>query len=267
MFAAMAQPPALNLAMDIDLAEIPSVPYPDVCHSWGGTPAPALLAASLVPSPFSATPLITLSRVRFTFNNPPGKEKEKPRVFFRAYLLDDMTDLKNPKGLPLALTYAKDQPETVYSSTILPTNAKLTFPDIVRFVIDRPLSENAHIIVHFCIIPASGAIRVYKTSIIPFFTEAVPIRTAQSVVHPLIKLDAVDAKKYLPLNAKKLKADSKTTLDMEVGPAFAPHRAFSDLVNKMKVGTSFKLHLEGVPKPLQGDVLIPTVSKYLAILG
>lgn len=262
----LAQAPGQKITVQTsyEIKMLQEKPSEGLCHSWPSKPAATLVAESCDYDMYSITPLISISDVKFTFKKPPKGEF----CFFTAYLCETDKSLKSPSGIPAILGYESSKPIAKYTSSILPAAAQLCFPDIVRFVIDHQMSENAHIIIHFCVIPAGKAPSIYKTSVIQLYTDKKPIRSESQWDIPLFEMKNVQDSGYMPIKMKKLNPQSRTVLTISIPPVFLPHGVFFDLMKGIKQGGSLKeLILDDVPAQMQLEALLPACARFLDIVG
>ena len=261
---ALAPGQKITVQTGYEIKMVQEKPAEGLCHSWPSKRAATLVAESTLYDMYSMTPLITLSDVKFTFKKPPKGEY----CFFTAYLCETDKSLKSPSGLPAVLGYESSKPVAKYTSSILPSAAQLCFPDIVRFILDHQMTETAHIIIHFCVIPAGKAPSIYKTSVIQLFTDRKPIRSENQWDIPLFEMKNVQDSGYMPIKMKKLNPQSRTILNIAVPPVYLPHVVFFDLMKCVKQGGSLKeLILDDVPPQMQLEALLPACARFLDIVG
>jgi len=201
-------------------------------------------------------PIITISNIRFSFKNPP-----KGRfVYFYAFLADDDSNIMKPYGRDCIVSYESHILMGKYVSTMVPSTNNTVFPDMIQLVMNKPLTEKSHLIIHLFVTSPQKAATLYKVSVFTFIEGKNWINSDLYEI-PLFEAKAVNNKGYLPL--KKLTPQSKTHFSIDFPALYFPHRCFYKLfcsTNEKEIG---EIETKDVPRQSLYDSFVPVVARFL----
>lgn len=255
----------LPITTEISIKQLDTLPTQGISRSFLSSDDETLLLSSTKPDKYSADPIITLSNIRFTFKNPP----KGTYVYFTAFYTDNEENIKNPKGFPYMLSYSTKEPQSQYLSTTINTNKTCQFPDIIRILIKGELPKTAHIIFHFYTSTSDAQnyqAKVYKAAVFPLFTsEGVPIRSDANIEVPSFEFKEVQPNKYL--YPGKISSQSKVLFSVSIPSIYAPPPQLKELLSKKPGDNVSKIDISKLNKDIKVDSFVPTVARYLTIMG
>ncbi|KAH0789955.1 hypothetical protein GPJ56_006457 [Histomonas meleagridis] len=262
LLTVLSQPPSFKLLIksSIELKLEDKIIDNNYCYTWNylGN-SQTLISSNTELTSTTLTPIIELNNIQFTFK----KAQTGKYVYFKAYLVENDSNIKDPQGLPNILTYTSNKLSNVYVSSVVPFTTRCQFPDFVRFHINKKLKKSTHIIIQFFSVTPGQSPELYKLSIIPFYDNKTPIRSSQMEV-TLFQLNQSPMTNYLA-KAKKLNAKSKTIFNIIVPPIYFPHQNLRKLLSS-KISLNLKeIVTNDIPKNLIDESFLYTFSRLLMI--
>lgn len=220
---------------------------------------PPLLALSIPQRTFFPTSIISFSSITFSFNNPPKGDY----AFFRVFLSNTITNPLKPESSPVFLSKTREPISTFYESNAMPMSKKITFPDIVRIKLDKPLERESNVIVHFITV-SKNSTSVYKLTAFPLFIDDQIISTTTHTFFTHQSKDLKNEPDYLSRCQKSKKSTFKLCID--IPEVFYPPPQLMELINQQVPYTVQFDQIKQLPPSIILPQLVPIISKLCSLI-
>lgn len=251
----------IPIQTQIQLQQMVNLPPNMYTRSYLSRDAGMILMSSTNIQVMSSDPLLILSNLKFTFKNVPKGSS----VYFTAFYLDSLDNVKSPKGLPNMLTYMSPDPQTQYVSSTLPSSTTCLFPDVVRIILKDKIPKTAHVIFHFYINPTDKGNKsvFYKAAVLPLFSSnGSPLQTDKTVDVPTFELKQVQPNNYIW--PSKLFSISRFNCNVSIPSIYLLPPQVAEMATKTPNDQLNPIDVSQFSKEDQANTLLPIVSLFLS---